>query len=356
MPPSLPRRRNAWDCPPSKRQVVTIGICIGNAVAFVMFLFPLLYEPYRLLFSIIFGFSFVLTAVFGIFTMTVDPMDLNVSRAEEGLQPEHDAMAYCKNCRVNVQLDSKHCWDCNKCVSNYDHHCPWLNTCIGTRNYFYFYVSIWSLLVMLATSSTADVLVIVEHARDSTNALGLGSVLVWLISIILALVDIPLCFLDSTLVAFHTYLCVLDITTYDYLTGKTSQKKARWKEQRECETHEGREVQRSDLAVRNRRMLDAVPHFGGAPAPNRRPDKEEELEDSSVSSSAESSDGSYSEGGGAVFRSFVAQEGDTEVKKEVSNFVFGSSVREVEEPQMSPTPTIPAELSLRANVGRDNAV
>ena len=202
--------------------------------------------------------------------MTVDPMDLNVSRAEEGLQPEHDAMAYCKNCRVNVQLDSKHCWDCNKCVSNYDHHCPWLNTCIGTRNYFYFYVSIWSLLVMLATSSTADVLVIVEHARDSTNALGLGSVLVWLISIILALVDIPLCFLDSTLVAFHTYLCVLDITTYDYLTGKTSQKKARWKEQRECETHEGREVQRSDLAVRNRRMLDAVPHFGGAPAPNRR--------------------------------------------------------------------------------------
>ena len=61
-------------------------------------------------------------------------------------------------------------------------------------------------------------------------------------------------------------------------------------------------------------------------------------------------------GGAAVFRSFVAQEGDTEVKKEVSNFVFGSSVTEVEEPQLSPTPTIPAELSLRANVGRDTAI
>ncbi|CAE7437032.1 ZDHHC11 [Symbiodinium sp. CCMP2592] len=263
MPPSLPRRRNAWDCPPSKRQVVTISICIGNAVAFGMFLFPLLYEPFRLIFGIIFGVSFTFTAFFGIVTMTVDPMDINVWRCEEGLAPEHDAMAYCKNCRVNVQLDSKHCWDCNKCVSNYDHHCPWLNTCIGTRNYLYFYIAIWSLLVMLAVSSTADILVIVKHAAasgDSTNPLGLGNILFWLISVVLALLNIPLCFLDSTLVVFHTYLVVLDITTYDYLTGKTSQKKARWKEQREAQA-EGRD---SDLQASRR-----VPVFGGAPVANR---------------------------------------------------------------------------------------
>ena len=243
--------------------MVTISICIGNAVAFGMFLFPLLYEPFRLIFGIIFGVSFTLTALFGIVTMTVDPMDINVWRCEEGLAPEPDAMAYCKNCRVNVQLDSKHCWDCNKCVSNYDHHCPWLNTCIGTRNYLYFYIAIWSLLVMLAVSSTADILVIVKHAAaagDSTNPLGLGNILVWLISVVLALLNIPLCFLDSTLVVFHTYLVVLDITTYDYLTGKTSQKKARWKEQREAQA-EGRD---SDLQTSRR-----VPVFGGAPVANR---------------------------------------------------------------------------------------
>ena len=223
-----------------------------------MFLFPLLYEPFRLIFGIIFGVSFTLTALFGIVTMTVDPMDINVWRCEEGLAPEQDAMAYCKNCRVNVQLDSKHCWDCNKCVSNYDHHCPWLNTCIGTRNYLYFYISIWSLLVMLAVSSTADILVIVNHAAaagDSTNALGLGNILVWLISIVLALLNIPLCFLDSTLVVFHTYLVVLDITTYDYLTGKTSQKKARWK---------GREAQAEG------RDSDRAQGVFGAPAANRQ--------------------------------------------------------------------------------------
>ncbi len=46
---------------------------------------------------------------------------------------------YCTVCGFEQPLRAKHCRDCNRCVAQYDHHCPWLGTCIGQKNHSVFY-------------------------------------------------------------------------------------------------------------------------------------------------------------------------------------------------------------------------
>ena len=42
---------------------------------------------------------------------------------------------FCHVCAVHVSDKAKHCSSCNKCIYSFDHHCIWLNTCIGGKNY-----------------------------------------------------------------------------------------------------------------------------------------------------------------------------------------------------------------------------
>lgn len=47
---------------------------------------------------------------------------------------------------------SKHCRTCGKCVQNFDHHCKWLNTCVGKKNYKYFLILMGGVAVMTTLS------------------------------------------------------------------------------------------------------------------------------------------------------------------------------------------------------------
>ena len=45
---------------------------------------------------------------------------------------------FCSVCDAFVQNNTKHCASCNRCCSDFDHHCKWLNNCIGGANYLGF--------------------------------------------------------------------------------------------------------------------------------------------------------------------------------------------------------------------------
>ena len=64
--------------------------------------------------------------------------------------PENDAIrnktcpkghrAKCTQCQVWRPAGASHCYDCDVCIYELDHHCPWTGKCIGQRTLQVFYV------------------------------------------------------------------------------------------------------------------------------------------------------------------------------------------------------------------------
>mmetsp|Transcript_21208 Transcript_21208/g.50419 ORF Transcript_21208/g.50419 Transcript_21208/m.50419 type:complete len:321 (+) Transcript_21208:48-1010(+) len=52
-----------------------------------------------------------------------------------GNSSSRDDYRFCDRCQVWQPPDGIHCPDCAVCISGYDHHCVWMGTCIGKRNY-----------------------------------------------------------------------------------------------------------------------------------------------------------------------------------------------------------------------------
>lgn len=46
-------------------------------------------------------------------------------------------------------LRARHCRDCRRCVRRYDHHCPWMENCVGERNHPLFVAYLALQLVVL---------------------------------------------------------------------------------------------------------------------------------------------------------------------------------------------------------------
>ncbi|NXW23158.1 ZDHC2 Palmitoyltransferase, partial [Circaetus pectoralis] len=65
------------------------------------------------------------------------------------------AIRYCDRCHLVKPDRCHHCSVCDKCILKMDHHCPWVNNCVGFSNYKFFLLFLaYSLLYCLFIAAT----------------------------------------------------------------------------------------------------------------------------------------------------------------------------------------------------------
>ncbi|CAD8207054.1 unnamed protein product [Paramecium octaurelia] len=146
----------------------------------------------------------------------IDPTDpivkQEISHKQQGKEFKTEIKSYCLVCQAHVQEKTKHCWSCNKCVSLFDHHCIWLNNCVGDQNYSYFFILVISLVAFKIFKLALDVNLI-YYADD----------LQILVYICIA-IDPPVLIILIYLLSMHLFFKYKHITTYEYIKSKQDKK------------------------------------------------------------------------------------------------------------------------------------
>ncbi|XP_067662475.1 palmitoyltransferase ZDHHC12-A-like [Haliotis asinina] len=115
----------------------------------------------------------------------------------------------CDYCEIQQPMRAKHCEDCKRCVRKYDHHCPWLEACVGERNHKFF------LLFLLATA-----MLVLWTFYIAWNAIVFRlDWSDWFKANFLFFIDIIILifggFVVVGLLCFHSYLMVKGMTTWE---------------------------------------------------------------------------------------------------------------------------------------------
>lgn len=175
--------------------------------------------------GIIYYLELLILAFLTIWASWIDPtvqssIDQINARANKTPYPETNQFEFfCNWCQVSVDDNVKHCRTCGRDVYRFDHHCWWLNNCIGAPNYHVFVKLIITCSAFLLTSSLTSLGFLIGEMleRTSSNAeLSMGSVafgmafLFWL--------------LITKLIHFHYYLHKRKMTTYEYVMEKRAKK------------------------------------------------------------------------------------------------------------------------------------
>ncbi|OVA06982.1 zinc finger protein [Macleaya cordata] len=121
----------------------------------------------------------------------------------------------CDKCSTYKPPRAHHCRVCRRCVLRMDHHCMWINNCVGFGNYKPFFI----LILYAATASIYSMVMIITSALQKDWELKSGVSHVKILYVTCGSIMAALSLTLGTLLFWHTYLLSQNMTTIEYHEG-----------------------------------------------------------------------------------------------------------------------------------------
>ncbi|KAL4139521.1 hypothetical protein PRIC2_003016 [Phytophthora ramorum] len=129
----------AWASRRGASVLFFFGMVFSTATLSMIFAVPCLptQAPSQTVWYQTMGLAFLtFTCIMYVYVCIKDPgyVPRSIRPAYELLATEDNAVP-CPTCVTRKPQRSKHCSACRRCVYRFDHHCPWINNCVGIGNH-----------------------------------------------------------------------------------------------------------------------------------------------------------------------------------------------------------------------------
>ncbi|KAG2262520.1 hypothetical protein Bca52824_069599 [Brassica carinata] len=121
----------------------------------------------------------------------------------------------CDKCFAYKPLRTHHCRVCRRCVLKMDHHCVWINNCVGYANYKAFFLLVFYATVACIHSTVLLVCCVFKNGESYAGNVPLKT---FMVSCGVFMIGLSITL--GTLLGWHIYLIAHNMTTIEHYNSK----------------------------------------------------------------------------------------------------------------------------------------